>query len=244
MKKLLKKTLIFLTIIVILFAGGLILLDKVIMPNVVNRKIVEVPELTGLKKDQAIKILENLNLTPVLEGPRYNNKYPKDYVIFQKPHKGSKVKINRRIYLAISGGEPLSKLPDYRNKSLRDAKISIERLGLKIGKISEVRSELKANTIVDQSPEPGKNLPKGSTVDLTVSIGPNVGKVRVPDLLGKTLTEAKNILRINSLKLGNVNYQKSQNLLPNTVIAQYPDKGELVDIGEKIDLFITKAGNE
>jgi len=241
MKKIFKKLLITLVVLVIVFAAILLLLDNVIMPSIVDKPVVTVPDFVGMKKDSAIKILDSLNLVPVLEGPRYSNQFPKDYVIFQKPHKNVPVKINRRIYLAISGGDPLIKAPGFMGKTLRDAKITIESLGLKLGKISEVRTEFPANTIVDQDPKPGKNISKGTKINLEVSIGPSVGKIRVPDLIGKSLSEVKKILRDNSLYLGKVSYQKSLNLLPNTIIAQYPSKGKLVDIGESIDVFVTKS---
>ena len=241
MKKIFKKLVIALVVLIVVFAGVLLLLDKVIMPRVVDRPIVTVPDLVGMKKDRAVKVLDSLGLAPVLKGPRYSHQFPKDYVIFQKPHKNVPVKINRRIYLAISGGDPLIKAPGFMGKTLRDAKITIESLGLKLGKISEVRTEFPANTIVDQDPKPGKNISKGTKINLEVSIGPSVGKIRVPDLIGKSLSEVKKILRDNSLYLGKVSYQKSLNLLPNTIIAQYPSKGKLVDIGESIDVFVTKS---
>ncbi len=241
MKKIIKRIIISIFALLLFLAAVFVITDKVIMPEVVARPEVVVPDLVGIHKDEAIKKLEELNLVPVLEGPRYNNKYPKDYVIFQKPLKDTKVKINRRIYLAISGGDPLVKIPDLQYKTLRDAEITIKRLGLKVGNITEVRSEAKAGTIVGQKPNPGLNVEKGSKVDLKVSVGPNVGKVRVPDLMGKTLKEAERELRNNSLFLGKVNYQESPNLLPNTVIAQYPKKGQLVEIGETVDVFVTKS---
>ncbi len=241
MKKIFKKLVIAFVAIVLFLAAVVIITDKVIMPAVVDKPEVIVPDLVGLHKDEAIKKLEELNLVPVLEGPRYNNKFPKDHVIFQKPLKNTKVKVNRRIYLAISGGDPLVKIPDLQYKTLRDAKITIERLGLKVGNITEVRSEAKSGTVVGQKPNPGMNVEKGTTINLKVSIGPNVGKVRVPDLMGKTLSEAERELRNNSLYLGKVNYQESPNLLPNTVIAQYPKKGQLVEIGETVDVFVTKS---
>jgi len=241
MKKIIKRILIALISIVLFFAAVVVITDKVIMPEVVDRPEVVVPDLVGMHKDEAIKKLEELDLIPVLEGPRYNNKFPKDHVIFQKPLKNTTVKVKRRIYLAISGGDPLVKVPDLEYKTLRDAQVTIERLGLEVGKITEVRSEAKAGMVVGQNPQPGLNVEKGSVVDLKVSVGPNVGKVRVPDLMGKTLNEAERELRNNSLFLGKVNYQESPNLLPNTVIAQYPSKGTLVEIGETVDVFVTKS---
>ncbi|MCB0752715.1 MAG: PASTA domain-containing protein, partial [Ignavibacteriae bacterium] len=165
---------------------------------------------------------------------------PKDHIIFQKPEAGSTVKENRRVYLHISNGNPLTKMPYLIDKTLRDAQITIERMGFVLSEVEEVNSEAKANTIVEQSPNEGANLKRGTKIKLKISVGPNKGQVRVPDLLGMSLKEATETLQMNSLMVGNVSYESSNNLLPNTVITQFPSKSTLVNVGETVDLFVTK----
>ncbi len=240
MKHIIKKiatwSIVFFTISAII----LFVIDVFIMPAVVNSKEVTVPNLVGIQKDEAGKILKDINLQVIYEGPRYNEKFPIDHVIFQKPEAGSVVKENRRVYLFISGGNPLTKMPDLINRSLRDAKITVENMGFVVDQVTEVKSEEPANTVIEQYPEEGTKLQRGAKVSLTISTGPNIGMVRVPDLYGLSLKEARKVLQQNSLVIGNINYEESKNLLPNTVITQYPSKNNLVQTGESIDLFITK----
>ena len=151
--------------------------------------------------------------------------------------------MNRRVQIVVSGGNPLTKMPYLLDKTLRDAKVTIERMGFILNDVTEVKSEEKANTIVEQYPKEGTNLQKGTKVKLKISVGPNIGMVRVPDLVGETFKEAKLILQRNSLIVGKINYQESKNLLPNTVVAQYPAKNKLITIGESVDIFITKSQN-
>jgi eukaryotic-like serine/threonine-protein kinase len=243
MKPIIRKILLWLIALVTLLTISAFIIDILIMPWYVNSVEVVVPNTVGINGDEATKILLDSNLNAIVEGPRYSDEFPIDQVIYQKPEAGSIVKENRRVYIVISGGNPLTKMPYLLDKTLRDAKVSIERMGFVLGNVTEVKSESKANTIVEQYPKEGINLQKGTKVNLKISVGPNIGMVRVPDVLGKSYGEAKSILQNNSLIVGKINYQDSRTLLPNTIIAQYPTKNKLINVGEPIDLFITKSQN-
>lgn len=218
----------------------IILLDKFILPWYVNVAEVQVPSVIGKNKDEAISILESKNLTAVLAEYVYDNKIPKDCIILQKPSPGSTVKEGRRIYLYISSGEALVKMPNLQNKTIRDAKVTIEKLGLKVGKIDKVESELPADIVVSHVPTEGRMIKKGSDVNLTISVGPQAGMVRVPNLIGMPIKEAEKNLNSISLRLGKIFYQNSDNLLPNTVINQYPTEGNLLATGGSVDITVSR----
>ena len=243
MNPIIKKILLSIVGLLTFFAIFAFIADVFIMPWYVDSEEVVVPSLVGKSKIEAESILEDSSLNPIFSEPRYSDEYPTDHIIYQKPEAGSIVKNNRRIYIVVSGGNPLTKMPNLVDKTLRDAKVSIERLGFRIGNIQEVRSEEKANTVIEQYPKESTNLEKGTKVRLKISVGPNIGMVRVPDLIGLSFKEAEISLRQNSLVVGKINYQDSPNMLPNTVVAQYPTKNKLVNIGEAVDLFITKSQN-
>ncbi len=240
MKKLLKRFAMGSTIFIVLVVGIFIALNNYIMPAYVKSPEVKIPDLVGKQKEEAFNILKALNLQPVLQGVRYDENFPKDHVMFQNPPAGREVKIHRRVYLLISGGEPLIKMPNLTGKTLRDAKITLERLGLAVNRVFKIRSEFPAGIVVDQQYPEGTNLTKGDSIDIKISLGPQVGMIRVPNLLGKTLNRARRILSRNSLKIGKVTYQKSPNLLPNTIIDQYPSENKLVSIGDSVDVIVTK----
>lgn len=240
MNPIIKKLLVWGIILFSVLAITAFIVDVIIMPWYVDSEEVVVPNVIGKSNDEASLLLTDNNLNPVLEGPRYSDEYPIDHIIYQRPEAGSVVKTNRQIYIVYSGGNPLTKMPNLIEKTLRDAQVSIERLGFTINEVTEVKSEVKANIVVEQYPKEGTNLPKGAKVNLKISVGPNIGMVRVPDLLSLSLKEAKNIIQQNSLVVGKINYQESKTLLPNTVVAQYPAKNRLINIGETVDLFITK----
>ena len=244
MKKFTKKIVFIpLTVIIIIFAI-VILMNSVILPWYVDAPEFRVPNLIGKSQIEAVKILKSLKLNPILEGPKYDEHVPKDHVIYHRPHANTLVKEGRRIYLYISGGEPLVKMPTIIGKTLRDAKITIERNGLVIGKIEKVRSEFAANTVIEQTPESAENVKKGSVVDLKVSVGPKIGMIRVPNLLGKSLRAGEKLLRKNSLYIRKINHQYAPSLLPNTIYDQVPSEGRLVNVGDSIDVWVTTTKSE
>ncbi len=219
----------------------LLVIDYIILPLYVSGSEHQVPNVVGKQKDEAIKILEDAGLNPIVQTSRFDQKYQKDHVIFQNPSPNLTVKSSRRVYLTISGGEPQIPMPSLIGKTIRDATVTLERLGLSIGKIDSVESEFPAGIIVEQQFFQGKEISKGSAVNFKLSIGPQVGMVRVPSLFGQTLSEAEKILKNNSLRVGNKVYIFSQNYLPNTVVDQYPSINTLTKIGDSVTVTLTRT---
>ncbi len=240
MKKILIKLTVWFSVLIVIALGILAILNYYVLPSYVDVPEVRVPNIVGLPRTEAISLLRGKHLTPVKQGVKYDLTVPKDHILFQKPLPNSLVKEGRHIYYWVCGGEPLVQMPKIIGKTIRDAKVTLERLGFVIGEVKESRSEFPNNTVISQSIEPGENVPKETKVDIEISIGPRRGMVRVPSLIAKTVKEAKRILRRNNLSVGKIIYQRSQNLLPNTIIDQMPSEDALINVGEKVDIVVTK----
>jgi beta-lactam-binding protein with PASTA domain len=59
--------------------------------------------------------------------------------------------------------------------------------------------------------------------------------------LGKSLRDAENILKENSLKIGLKTFIQSSTLLPNTVVDQQPSENTLVGIGDSVNVVLTQS---
>ena len=234
---------------ILFYLGGIIIflliMDHLVLPWYVSSPEVKVPKVVGLKEGEAVRILKDADLSPIVGDTTFDEKFPRGSVIVQKPMTGDVVKKGRRIYIFISGGEPFENVPILKGRSLKEAKLSLERVGLKLGEVSELPSENPKGVIFDQQFAFGTPLRKGESVGITISIGAfSEGDMTVPDLIGKSLTEAEKLLADSSLKVGKINFQSSFSLLPNTILDQYPSKGTKVNKGTVVDLFVTKSGNE
>jgi eukaryotic-like serine/threonine-protein kinase len=220
----------------------ILLMDKVILPWYVSSPETRVPSVLGLSEAEAVERISDSNLDPVVSDTTFDEKYPVGTVLLQNPGPGETVKHGRRVYLYISGGDPIVTVPSLKGRSIRDAKFTLERVGLRLGNTDEVPSNNPKGMIFDQQYTEGTRLKKGESVNVYVSSGVDEETgITVPDVIGKSLSEAERILRENMLVVGKINYQRSFSLLPNTVLDQYPSSGNKIKEGEAVDLFVTTS---
>ena len=233
-----------LIITLLILVGVFLLMDFVLMPWYVDHGATQqVPDVIDRTVGEASTILLAEGLEPVEGETKSDAKASPGTVIDQNPAVGSEVKFGRRVYLTVSGGELLVDVPSLRGLSTRDAKFALERSGLHLGELASSLSDtFFVNTIIEQNPPAGASVPKGAAVSVTVSLGKDPGLITVPDLTGKTVAEAGKILNAQGLTVGRITYQSGMNLIPNTIVDQYPGAGDPTDEEKAVDLFVAKGG--
>jgi len=216
--------------------------NNVIMPLYTQQgRTTKVPSVIGLPVQNAKSVLTQAGLTPREAETRIDKEYPIGTVAVQNPQSGSEVKYGRGVYLTISGGEPLVKVPSLRGKSLRDARFTLERTALTLGNVLYQQStEFPENTVIDQAIAEGTEVKNGSKIDVTVSQGTASNKFPIPNVTLKSLTEAQKILTEIGFKVGMVSYQGASDLLPNTVLSQSPKAGELISLDQPVNLVVAR----
>lgn len=224
--------------------AAFLLLNSLVLPWYVNHgEILHVPNVMGQPLDSARNTLQARGLVPIESDTRPDPQAPAGTVVGQNPDVDAVVKNGRRVYLTISGGEVLVFVPALRGRSVRDAKFTLEHSGLRIGDVEYAASDAyPENTIVDQSIQPGMKVSKATPVNIVISRGKELQQITVQDFTGKTLIEAERLIAQQGLKLGNITLQASFDLIPNTVVDQFPRGGESVAAGQAVDLFVIKAG--
>jgi serine/threonine-protein kinase len=227
------------------FLGTLLLLfiifDNWILPSLVrDRKIVNVPNLVGMKIDDATKLLISKDLDYKVVAEQYNENYPKDIVIRQNPNAGIQVKESRQILLTISKGKESSAVPYLINKQEGYAKNDIQNAQLSIGNITYQNNDsIPKGIVISQNPSPGKAVPYYSNVDLVISLGAE-DILLMPNLVGKNYSEAQSTLNVLGLQIGEVNYMKNETFLPNTILKQNPRSGDTVRKNTIVTLILSK----
>jgi len=237
-KRLLKLSGISLGILLVL----LLVVNDLLMPLYTEQgRTTKVPAVVGLRTENAKEVLAKAGLTPREAETRTDKEYPIGTVAVQNPAAGAEVKFGRGVYLTISGGEPLVIVPSLRGKSLRDARFTLERTALTVGNVTYQQSdEFPENTIIDQAISEGTQVKNGSRIDVTVSQGRNSNKQPVPNITLKSLTEAQKILGDVGFKIGTITYKVSADLLPNTVVDQSPNAGDLLSLDQPVNLVVTQ----
>lgn len=213
--------------------------DTIILPWFVHsRSEIAIPDLVNKPFSAAQQQLLSRGLNPVKAGTAPSNTVKPGYVVYQNPIAHSVVREGRNVYLTVSGGEERVLLPNLRGKSLRDAKITLEQLDLRIGLVSYTASELPEETVVGQGIPPGDMVKKSTAVSVIVSSGAEVTQLDVPNIVGMSLEEAQKTLVAQRLRLGTITYKQSSNLVPNTVVSQFPGPNDKVDVNTPIDITI------
>jgi len=228
-----------LTFIVLMF-------DKVIMPWYVRSGNTEsIPDVVGMKLEEADAYLSEVGFTPHKADERFDQRYAKGTVIMQNPPPESVVKPGRRVYLTVSSGEQRVEVPSIRGRSVRDARFTLERQGLTMGTIThELSSLYPEDTIIKQGVEPGDEVARGTAINVVVSQGSEADQVMVPELVGKSLSEAQRLLNQRGLRVGNITHQPIPDLLPNTIVQQYPHPGDRIPRTQPVDIFIAQEPPE
>ncbi len=207
--------------------------------------IITVPPVVGMKIDDAMKLLDSLGFEPRKGDVRMDRENPTGIVIIQNPLAKAIVKKGRRVYLTISGGEIMVSVPNLKGRTLRDARFMLEREGLKLGAIEyQPSDDYPENTVVEQNIYAGAKVKRDIYVSVVISQGSFAEKISVPDVTGKTLFEVGKILLNIGLNSGNITYVPSPDMLPNTVVDQYPRSGEMVVRGQSIDLIVVQGGEK
>lgn len=228
----------------IIIAGVIIFLlffNYVAMPwYVKHSKLNTVPNVVGLQFNDAKRILEDAGLNVKQGDVRYDDTKPIGIILEQNPPADQIVKSGRRVYLVVCGGEQMVEVPRLSGRSMRDAKYTLEQRGLELGTVvKKFSNQFPEDYVINQVIQPGSKVKKSTKIDVIISNGPQIGNIIIPDLIGKTLEEAKRIILEKRLKLGKVTYQPSD-LTPGQVLDQYPKKDKSALENTAVDIFVTK----
>ncbi|GGK26429.1 PASTA domain-containing protein [Yeosuana aromativorans] len=136
-----------------------------------------VPNLTGKSIDVAkIELEQNHLVMEIQDSANFNPKYPKFSIIEQDPIPGAKVKEDRKIYLTLNpSGYRKIPVPDLKERTLRQAKPTLEAIGFNLGKLTYVDNIGKDMVLKmmfeGKEIKPGDMLPKTSKIDLVLGNG-------------------------------------------------------------------------
>lgn len=202
-----------------------------------------VPELEGKLLDEAIVELSALNLQHRIEY-RFDSEVEADRVISQKPEAGMTVRPGFPIELIISTLDDSSVVPDVTYLNFDEARFEIEDAGFTLLDPDYVFNDLPKGTVIRQNPRAGSPLPEGENVHLTVSEGPEVAIVTMPNVTGVVLESARGTLEGFNLIIGEVREEFSNEYVENYVIGQSVPAGREVAENTSIVLTVSKGVEE
>ena len=166
-----------------------------------------VPNLAGMKYEDAKSILEKGGFTVEVQDSIYTDTIPPLHVLRQSPESDEIVKSGRLIYLTLSRVVPPEvEMPSLQGQSFRNAEMILRSLDLRVGD-TIYRADFARNSVLDQlyrgvPIRPGTKVRKGSLISLILGNGVGDLDMSVPDLIGMRFSEAKVVLERMGLGVG------------------------------------------
>ena len=209
-----------------------------------------VPDLTGLNQKEVQIVTSSKKLRFMVTDSIFYRDLPKGTVVKQNPEPGFRVKEFRTIYLTLNAVNPEKiTMPEITGVSLRQARAILEANNLSLGKIS-YRPDIAVNNVLQQMfegnvIESGRMIVKGSSIDLILGMGLSNESTLVPDMIGKNLRMAKNLLADRYLNIGATIYDNSVLTQEDSVFAiiwrQKPgvEESKRLQLGSNVDIWLT-----
>lgn len=210
---------------------------------------VAVPSFYAMTPEEALEVADYDGLRVQIVDSLYDDDAKPGTVVEQYPQAGERVKENRLIYLTMNARNPEKIVfPNLKNAAYRQTLQTLHTRGFTIGSIvyapSEFRNLVLAFKYEGREVQAGDLLPKGARIDIVLGRGKGDNMVYVPRVLGKTLAEATDMVRMSYLNLGEIvpdgSIRDRGEYAGAIVYRHYPGGERAVQAGSPVKLYITR----
>ena len=209
--------------------------ERIELPNFVGRSYESVVNDSSYTQLYAFTVTYSIDPT-----------VPEGEIISQDPEAGRSLMIvpeKIAVTLTVNTGVREAVVPDVLNSSLQEAVVELQNSGFKYETNYVTSDVVTEGYVISTDPAPGSSLAEGSTVFLTISSGPTIHTVTMPNLVGHTESEAISILQSNNLTYADTTYIESEQE-EGTVIRQSIDAYEDVSEHTRIYLWVSSGPAE
>ena len=205
-----------------------------------EKELVEVPYLESTLYGEELTY-QYPKLTFRVRSREYNDVFAKGEIISQEPAGGTKVLPGAEVVIVVSmGPEPVEKvMENLVGVTQEEAKAFLEGQGFHPLFRNETSYIYEAGEVTRTDPGQGTVLTEGQTIQLWVSIGPEMVLETVPNLVGMDVTIAQRLLDqlgFRNVRLREVDGEK----IPGTVLYQSVEADTEVDVNTEIVLEVVK----
>lgn len=208
---------------------------------------VVVPTVTELYIEEAQPLLAAEQLEMVVIDSTYSRKTPLGTIVEQNPRAGAHAKHGRAVYVIVNARQRrMVPLPDLTDVSYRQAVASLRQLDLYADSVEYEPSEYKDLVLNvrrgQETLEPGTRIEEGTHLILVVGYGKGTEQVEIPDLRGKTLSQARALLLGQYLTLGRYDFDEEPTDETRdfyVVYTQSPEAGEMRLEGTQVSIRLS-----
>jgi beta-lactam-binding protein with PASTA domain len=202
---------------------------------------VAVPTLIGSTQDTAENTLKGLGLIPVA-AQSYSATTAAGLVITQVPAPGSRVPEGGQVVIQVSKGTAPEtvKVPNVVGMTKDQAEDALAKAGLDDKVFEFYSSSVAKGKVGGQQPAAGVAVVKGTEVAIAVSLGKGTGAATVPNVVGKTQSDATSAISNAGLK-AKVYQQYSDTVAKGKVISQLPAGGATAASGSEVGIAVSQG---
>jgi beta-lactam-binding protein with PASTA domain len=194
---------------------------------------VAVPNAQGLTQDVATTALTGAKLKVGTVAQQTSNTVATGSVISQDPASGSSVTEGSPVDLVISSGPQMVTVPNLEGLTQAAATATITGAKLTVGTVTAT------GKVISQDPARGSSVAQGSSVNLVISLGPQM--VTVPNVEGLTRAAATAAITGANLTVGAITQQSSNTVASGNVVSQDQPSGSSVAEGSPVNLVISSG---
>ncbi|MCK4026828.1 Stk1 family PASTA domain-containing Ser/Thr kinase [Streptococcus suis] len=199
---------------------------------------VQVPDVTGQTLEVAKEKIETAGLLVGNVTSEASTEIPEGSVIRTNPAAKSSKREGSTVDIVVAVEEAIN-IPDLVGKDAETAQAELENLGFEVVLKEDYSDTVSAGKVIKTSPNANTSHQKGTTVTVTVSKG--VEPVEVPDVTGKSLSEATQMLKSAGLIVGTTTEEFSVQVESGYVISSDPVATTTLEKGTAVNLVVSKG---
>jgi len=209
-------------------------------------KEVALPNLTNLTIEQAQAKANELKIKIEVQEEKYDPEIPLGQIISQEPpyQANYNIKEGSTVKVIVSKGQEIVKMPKVVGLKRDEAINALKEAKLEAVVEEENSDEIEKDYVIKQTTEDEKEIavdteiPAGTKIIIYVSMG--IEQVEVPDLSGKTESEAKSAIENAKLKWKSTDKISDSSKPNGVVVNQSISSGSMVDKDTEITITVNE----
>lgn len=202
-----------------------------------SAELISVPRVLELPVDEATAQLEDAGFDVDTESAP-NDNVAEGIVFEQDPAAGTRAEEGSTVLLTVSAGASTNAIPEVRGSTLAQATAILNQACFtNINPTEAPHDEAEVGTVFEVTPAPGTDVACSTQINLTVSQGQRA----IPNVAGRTPTEASNILGQSGFVAGPTQEEASTTVGAGLVIRTDPPAGTQAPQGTEVTLIVSSG---
>ena len=209
----------------------------------VEAEKVSMPDVTGMKVEDAQSTLTSLGILTDISYEE-SDSVAEGVIISTDVSVGALIDKGSKVTLTASAGTQGIEVPSVVDLTFDEANTQLVSKGFLVNKTENYSDTVEAGRVISQTPSEGNKAPKGSVITVTVSLGKEDTKIRVPNLIGLSEQDGTVEAIEAGLTVGSVTYIYSDEVGEGLICYQSYSHGSYVDQGTSIDIKVSQGAQQ